>query len=265
MSGDEVFVLIVCGALAVGFWGRWYYLTLTLSPLVARQRDRLAVYAAPLLCGAALFAVLRTVASHDVRDEPVYLFFYMVMGAAWVGATTHLFAWLGVSARDDALERRNHAASLALTGMLIGATLGFGGGNIGDGPGWWVVVGCAFLATGGLALLWLLLAKFTEAADAITIDRDTPTGMRMCGFFTAAGLVLGRAVAGDYESLESTLADFAVSAWPVLLLLAAAIVVEQFLRPSPRHLQHSFIGEGVVPALAYIGAADAWVVAQGWW
>ena len=49
----------------------------------------------------------------------------------------------------------NAAAAMATAGATIGVTLSYAGGNIGDGPGWWVVVFSAAIATAGLFACWL--------------------------------------------------------------------------------------------------------------
>ena len=59
-----------------------------------------------------------------------------------------------LSARDDVVERSNRAAIPAIAGGLLAITLCFAGGNIGDGPGWWVVMFCGVLSTGTLLLAW---------------------------------------------------------------------------------------------------------------
>ena len=68
----------------------------------------------------------------------------------------------------------------------------FAGGNVGDGPGWWVVVFCAALSTGALFLLWGALQAATDLADSIVIERDGASAVRLAGFLVACGLVLGR-------------------------------------------------------------------------
>ena len=96
----------------------------------------------PLVAAALLLAVLRYAASYDVRDDPAYLALYLILGAAWVGVSIRWLAVTGISTSDDVVERANGSASLAVAGAIIGITLAYAGGNIGDGPGWWVVVFC---------------------------------------------------------------------------------------------------------------------------
>ena len=107
-----------------------------------------------------------------MRDDPLYFVFYLLMGAAWVGGGARILSFFGLCARDDVIERGNRAAAAAIAGALLGITLCFAGGNIGDGPGWWVVVFCAVLSTGVLLLFWSILDRATGMADTITIDHD---------------------------------------------------------------------------------------------
>ena len=196
MSEDEVFALVASCVLAGIFWIRWYRHCQAVTWLRCGVGLRLAVIAVPVACGALLWIVLRRLASHDVREAPQYLAMYFAMGAAWVGLGVRLLGLLGLSVRDDALERRNAAAAWAAAGGLIGLTLCFAGGNIGDGPGWWVVVYSALLSTGTLLLLWVILDRLTGVSESVTVERDVASGMRLGGFLAAAGLILGRAVAG---------------------------------------------------------------------
>jgi uncharacterized membrane protein YjfL (UPF0719 family) len=265
MSGDEAFAMLVCGLVAVAAWGGWYSSTVSATPLGSSRHFRFPLYVAPLLCGVALLVVLRYFASHDVRDNPIYLGFYLLMGAAWVGMIRWVLPSMGISPRDDALERRNLAASIAVMGALLGITFCFAGGNVGDGPGWWVVVFSAALSTAVFLLLWAIIERVTRIADAITIDRDLAAGYRLSGILIAAGLILGRGVAGDWVSLRATVLDFVTLAWPVLPLVAAEMVLGLIFRPSPSHPTHPALACGLIPASIYIAVASLFVWGIGAW
>ena len=265
MSEDEVFALVVCGALASVTWIAWYRDVIVVAPRSSGTGVRLLLAAAPGAAGVLLYQVLRRLAASDVRDAPIYIVFYLLMGAAWVGIAVRLLALFGLSARDDVIERGNRAAAPAIAGAVLGITLCFAGGNIGDGPGWWVVVFCAILGTGTLLLLWTLLHRLTGVADAITIDRDSATGIRAAGFFLAAGLILGRAVAGDWEGSGPALLDFVLNGWPAAALLGVATLLERRLRPSFETLERPALTQGALPALLYLGLGAAAVKIAGSW
>jgi uncharacterized membrane protein YjfL (UPF0719 family) len=265
MSGDEVFALIISAVLALLLWVQWYRQVVIVRAIGPTRASRLPLSVGPLLCAVVLFAVLRRFAAHDVRDSGRYLAFYVVMGAAWVGVASRLLPWFGVSPRLDALERRNGAASLAIGGALLGLTLAFAGANIGDGPGWYVVLFAALLSTGALLLGWALLETLTLSGEAVTIERDTASGLRLAGMLTAAGLILGRAAAGDWVSAAATVRDFIRIGWPVLILLAAEAVLHRVLRPSQTNPAPGVVVAGVMPALLYVAGAAIYVVRVGPW
>lgn len=253
MSGDETLVLL--GAVVVGAW-TWFLAlgpTLTLSSLHASFATRASVWAAVAVAALVVHGTLVSLAAWDVRESGTYTFFYDVLGMAWLGATIAVFHLLGLSLRDDVLERRNPAALAAVCGMIVGAALAFSGGNVGDGPGWWCVVAASGLATALLAGAWVGAHLIGGAADAVTIERDLGAGVRMAALLVAVGAIGGRAAAGDWISLASTIGTFAVAAWPALVLIALAGGVERMLaRGAP-----SGLGIAVVAASVYLGSAGA--------
>lgn len=263
MSDDESMVFFFSLGMGVLFWMRWWYQGLAVTWIGQRSRWRYWLLAAPILCGVLLWYVLRYLASFDVRDSATYQLFYLAMGAAWVAATIRMTTLFGISFRDDALERRNPAAAAAIAGTMVGLTACFAGGNIGDGPGWWVVVYCGALATGTLVIFWALLERLGRLAEAITVDRDLATGIRLGAFLAAAGLMLGRAVAGDWHSVGATNVDFVRLAWPAALLAALAAVINVFCHASVERPRPSPAACGVAPAMLLVGMACAWLVLTG--
>ena len=227
MSGDELMVLIVSAFAAASAWYRWYRAVLVRT-LVDRNASRPVFVVAPAVCLTLLYAILRSWAAADVRGSSIYMTFYMVAGAAWVGLITPISCFLGISPRDDAVERQNLAAALATVGVLAGITFCFAGGNIGNGPGWWVVAFSAGLSTIGFFGLWALVEWLTGISELVTVERAGGAGLRLGGFLVGTGLILGRSVAGDWISAEATVRDFTVVAWPALPLAGGAILVERF-------------------------------------
>ena len=265
MSEDEVFVLIGCTVVSLFTWLPWLWHAAFTARRCSKLSHRWGLYVFPLLCAAALAAVLRFYSSQDVQNSPIYITFYLVMGAAWVGFASRFLGLFGLSARDDVIERANPAAAYAIGGALLGLTLCFAGGNIGDGPGWWVVVFSAALSTLPFFLLWALLHRFTGLADSVTIDRDPASGLRLAGYFIGAGLILGRSVAGTWVSMEATVRDFAMTAWPVLLLWIAAVLLERTFRPTRERPFPSLFVYGLAPLAAYVVLAGIFVAQAGPW
>jgi hypothetical protein len=263
MSEDETFVMI--GALIIGSisWTAWLWRAVAVKRLLCPGSLRLVLLFVPLACAGITFAVLRTLAAEDVRDAPIYMLLYLALGAAWVGVARLFLPLLGISPRDDVLERRNPAALLAVSGALVGLTLCYAGANIGNGPGWWVVVVTAGLATAAFWVLWAMMDRLGHFSDWITIDRDRASGCRLAGALVAIGLVLGRAAAGDWHSLEATLADFVRVGWFAAILAASAVLVERFLHPTAEQHQPPLLA-GIPPALVYLGGAAAYAAMRGW-
>lgn len=265
MSGDERFALIVCSVIACLNALRWAYY-FTRSPGMGWPWTmRVGFAAVPLACVAGMVVLLKMYSAHDVRDSFTYMFLYSMMGVAWLSLTLWPAAIIGLDIRGDIIERRNPAAAWAGAGLLIGLTLGFTGGNIGDGPGWWVVVFCAILETAALYLLWLCTEPITRFTESITVERDTAAGIRLGALFSASGLILGRAVAGNWESAGATIDDFSREAWGVCLIWLFAVLIEFILRPTAERAPGNAILAGLLPGLLYLGGAAAWLMHVGWW
>jgi hypothetical protein len=263
MSVGEVWVTIIGTGLAILTWASWYWVASLTLPLQRRAGGRFPLQAAPVLAAALILTVLQTVASHDVVDDRRYIYMYFVLGLAWVGVTVRTFPATGLFLRDDVVERQNPAVAPALAGGILGVAAAYAGGNIGDGPGWWVVVACAFWATTALMLAWHVLAAMSRITDAITIDRDLAAGWRLGGFLFACGLILGRSVAGDLVSTDATLHDAALVAWPVVALVVLQALLERAFRASPDAPVPGVAAKGWVPALVVVGIAVAWIASLG--
>jgi hypothetical protein len=258
-------MLIVSLAVALVCWGSWYWRLARVSSWLSPRRQRSGLFLTPVLCLALLFLVLKYLAAADVRQSGVYLSFYVVVGAAWVGLAGSALPWFGLDPRLDVAERRNAAASTAISGALLGATCCLAGGNVGDGPGCHVVLFSALLSTGGFFLAWLVLERLTGTAEAITVERDQATGLRLAGWLVALGLILGYAVTGTWVSAADTLTDFLWCGWPVLPLTGLAAVLHWSGAPSPTRPRPDRVGWGVLPAALYLALALTYLGYRGWW
>jgi hypothetical protein len=212
-----------------------------------------------------LVCALRAYAAKEVRTDYGSIVFLTAVGGAWSIAAGMLFPWLGLSLRDDAMERRNAAALVALLGALFAVQLTFIGGNIGEGPSYWNNVFCAALGTGGVLGLWFMLEIGGCISASIAVDRDVASGVRLCGYLVASGLILGRAVAGDWHSECATLHDFARDGWPAAAVCVLALAMERLLRPTRRRPFPSWPVSGLLPALLYLVIATAWLCHLGPW
>ena len=264
MSPDEIVVTLAAVVVGPIAWILWFVRT-SGSTLPGRGTTGLGVVAATVVaCATLLLTVLVTAASHDVRTAVEYLFMYAALGLAWLRLAEWLFAYAGVSVRDDVVERGNDAATIAVSGALVAVTLCFAGGNIGNGPGWWVVVFSAALATAALLVAWQVYALLTQGGDAVAIDRDRAAGLRLALFLVACGLILGRSVAGDWQSVDITVHDFIRMLPFVGIILVAAVVIEPMARPTPQQPHPPVATHGLGFGIVYVVFALLALLFVGW-
>jgi hypothetical protein len=254
MGGDELFITIlsICGTLAL--WGWWLLAGARMEGSYYRNAElKWGGGTAAVGVGVMLFAILKLWASHDVRDDGRYLIQYWFMGAflaAMLGQW--LTPMLGISWRHDVCENRNPAAAFAWVGAVAGLTLAYAGSNIGDGPGWWVVVFCSFLSCGFLVLLWFLLELVCHISDRVTVERDLGAGMRFGGLMLGMGIVAGRGAAGNWVDSGNAVSDFISVVGPALPLPVAAGVVELALRPRPQATRGEILLFGAIPGVLFL-------------
>jgi hypothetical protein len=258
----EIFAFIASVFLSFKGWSTWYGDIVSVNRLRAAVSKRLVLLTAPLVCLALILIALTKLAATTVRNDGLYISFYLLVGAGWLGGATLIFPFLGISARDDVLERGNRAASWAVTGALTGASCSFAGANVGNGPGVEAVLFSAVLSSALFIGLWLGMDLLTSISDAITVDRDERAGIRLGGFLLGIGLLSGWSVAGDWVSASATLKDFVISAWPAMLLAAVAVGVEVLFRKASVHLSAKTSPSLVISAV-YVGVSLVWVVSRG--
>jgi uncharacterized membrane protein YjfL (UPF0719 family) len=265
MYEEEIIVFAFSCFIAAVYWTRWYLRALRPSTLVSTMRTRSIMLLSPPVCLVALFAVLRSFSAHDVHESAPYLLMYMAIGAAALAIFSGLLSTIGVHPHDDVVQRRNLAAGYASAGAMLGATLCFAGANIGDGPGWWVVLFCALLSLGAFLALLVGLEKLTGWIEVVSVDRRASTGLRLCGFAIGVGLILGRSVAGDWQSAGATVGDFASTAWPALALSFLELVLARVESAAPEARLKRFSFAGALGGALYVGLAVAYLSWLGWW
>jgi uncharacterized membrane protein YjfL (UPF0719 family) len=262
-ADDETFALLAGGILALAGGALYYGPLVSVDSLGRNIGGKLLLAACPVLCLLLLWPVLLYLAAADVRNDLEYLFLFLVVGGAWMSGMTLLMPLLGLSVRDDAIEAGNGAAAVVVCGALLGVTLVFAGANIGEGPTIWTTIQPAFAATVVFLLTWLAVESTVHPSEAITLDRDMASALRLAGLLVACGLVLGRAAAGDWISAPRMYGDLAAHGWPVPVLGAAAIAAHRMLAPTPKNPRPSPGTAGLLPALAFVVAAAAWLLALG--
>jgi len=208
---------------------------------------------------------LRLWGAAEVRSNAGEVFFLTLVGAVWLIFATKLFSWLGLNFRDDVMERRNVAALVALCGALLAVAIIYAGGSLGEGPSYMNNFFSAALGTAGFLLLWIFLEFGAKVSMSIGEERDLASGLRMCGFLLAIGLVLGRAAAGGWHSESATVRDFMRDGWPAAILWAIALAIERLVRPSRRRPFPGWPICGLLPALFYVALAAVWLWHLGAW
>jgi uncharacterized membrane protein YjfL (UPF0719 family) len=258
----EIPAFIVSVFLTLKSWSAWYSDLITVNRFRLPIQQRLVLFGAPIASLAVIFVILTKLASSDVRHDPLYLAFYLLIGAAWIGGGTLVFPLLGISARDDVLEKGNGASAWAIVGALGGISCAFTGGNIGNGPGVTAVLFTSVLSTGLFFVLWFVFDVLTSISDAITIDRANGSGIRMAGFLLGLGLLSGWSVAGDWVSASATLRDFLHSSWPAVAMTAIAVFLELVLKRVSIRFSSGIAVSAVFSAF-YVGLGLAWIVTRG--
>ncbi|MGH9601507.1 MAG: hypothetical protein ACRD24_03870 [Terriglobales bacterium] len=262
LDGFEPVALFAFGLFGLISWFGWYWSLVRVTRLGGSLSHRLALALTPVVCALGLLQVLRFLADEVVRAEAFWQFYYMAIGAGWLAGVMRLVSYMGISVRDDVLERRNTAALPALQGALIGLTLCFAGANVGNGPGVHVVILSAGLSTALLLAIWLAVDRLSGPgiAERITVERDLASGIRLAGLLVALGCILGAAVAGAWVDLTTTVVGFFLYAWPAALLGAVAVLTER--RGAGAPLVGSVIGS-VLAAGLYVAFAVGYVARQG--
>jgi hypothetical protein len=244
-----LFVFATIGGLA---WYSYHRAITALDPMLVQHTDRQMLLYTPVLCAIGLFFVLKTFGDPYVRNDFGYLILYWVWGMAWLAMASWVFPFMGFSLQDDGLQRRNTGAAIALCGAFFGITAAYTGGNIGEGPGWWIVLLCAVVSTGGFFLGWIALEYFTQISETITIERNASAGVRLAIFLIVLGILMGRSVSGNWIDMTDFIVSFVVRAWYVIPLTALAVYIEWRSKPTPETPQPKGMAYTTVPTLAYI-------------
>jgi uncharacterized membrane protein YjfL (UPF0719 family) len=259
-SEDVIFFAAVLVGLIL--WIRWYCGILSIRSFHVSRQHKSLLMTVPAVCLALSIVCLKTLAAGAVRSETAYIALYAAIGAGWLGAMTNVFPFLGISARDDVLERGNSAASWTVAGAVLGACCAFTGANIGEGPGFEVVIFSAVLSSLLFIAIWFAVERLTAVSESITIDRNVGAGIRLGGLLIAIGLLSGWSVAGTWVSVTATLRDFAIAACPAIVLGSVAVLVE---RVGFAHKSRSAIGAHISSIVAglYVTVAIGWIIIQG--
>jgi hypothetical protein len=259
MSGGEVFVGLVAGIGAAIYWLWWFGTVLQTNPLLHPGRRLIGVALILLICLALVTTALVNWADPIVRESPGYILLFLAVAADALAIATAAGSLFGLGAIHDGIRRKCTATLVSMSGLWIGTALASAGANIGRGDTIGTTLGPLAIAVATLLALAALLAIATRRFAAVRLDRDGPAGIRLAGLFIAWGLILGRAAAGDWESILRTWEDFLVYGWPAMVLLIAAVAIELEFRPTVVRPRLPWPA-GVGPAAAYVAIASIWVL-----
>jgi uncharacterized membrane protein YjfL (UPF0719 family) len=262
MSVDEFIVAVVTNFIGGVYWICGTWTAFQTNRLVRPRVRRAALVLCFVACLSTVLAALLTVADPQVRESPGYIILFMGVELTALAVCTEAGRLMGLNPLDDALRRPNAAAVWATGGLWLGTSIAVAGANVGRGDTIGTTLGPLVLAVFTILILWAVFSLATGGMRSVTLDRDEPSGIRLAALFVAWGIILGRAVAGDWESTRGMWDDFVNQGRPVVLLLASAIVVERLLRPSI-HRPSPPRWFGWFPAVGYLAAAVVWATWLG--
>ena len=256
MSEGEVFTFLISIVAAGFFWWRWIAVLARAAPGTSGVPILLSSLAAVFFI---LLAILLSLASHDVRDSALYIIFYIAMGYAVVGLGLSAPKLVGLQAWDIA-QRNNHGAVILFLALTIANAFAFSGANIGDGPGFYVVLLCSLLSNGFLFASVIAHALLTRSMYRVLVDRDKLVAIRLAVLWVAIGLIAGRAVAGDWVSMSATTSDFILRAFAAFLLLLIDLAWAKLVDRKPDSALRSL---QLAIAILYFVGATAYLVLLG--
>jgi hypothetical protein len=233
-------------------WDYWNSILRT-SPFRAHRVNRIMMAVWPLSGLILTYIVVQTWGDATVRGHFDYVLLFLVGAVAWLGLADLVISGFGISSRDDAIERDNRAAAVAIGGWLLGLSVIYAFSNVGAGPTIWTTLAPA--CAGTIALVAMCLAIVIVGGttiDDITIDCDLASGLRLAGALLGAALILGRASGGQWTSWSQTWIDFLRYSWPAWLLALVVGVLHSLLRPTPANPRPNALVWGIVPALGYL-------------
>lgn len=263
-AGDELLFFLTATVTAVVGACFWYGALVRRTPLRRTAWIRTALGAAPVVALSGLWIVLTRWANpRYVVGHLDYQLLFLSGGMAWIWVVAAVSPLLGISVTDDAIERSNPAAACVACGSVLGVMAIYAWSNVGSGPTIATTLVPALACTVAWLLLWFAVELLSRPSEAIAVDRDLPSGIRHAGMLVAMGLILGRAVAGDWISWRGTFTDMLLLGWPVVFLPMASAAIQLSLRPSAVRPQPGIARAGVVPAAVFLVMSIGYVVSLG--
>ena len=200
----------------------------------------------------------------DLRN--VLLYGGIGIGLLTVVALGTCRAFLGTGVQQQ-LAARNVAAALVVAGVYIATSLTYSCTLSGEGGGFWIML--LFFLLGQLALLGITYAFrwLTSYDDVQEIAAgNIAAALALMGLLIAVGLIVRRAVSGDYTSFFHSLGSFLLALLLALVFYPVRqVLVQWILLGGPMHWRHSLVDSeitqdknvavGLLEATAYVTSA----------
>jgi uncharacterized membrane protein YjfL (UPF0719 family) len=259
LTGDEWAFTVCSAAIALGIGLPFWILPLRIRTAGRRWSLLFLALILPAVAIAPTLTVLNLWADPvQVIGHPDYIFLFLVGAGAWIAIATRAMPLIGISIRDDVIERGNPAALCSAWGWTVGIGLVYAMANVGGGPTIWTTIVPAAAGTLAFVALWFLTEIVSGGlAELVTVERDTAAGIRTLGASLGIALILGRAVGGNWVDWQKTWTDFAAFAWPAIPLAIAVGLLHRINRPTMDHPRPDPAGAGVIPALLFCLAGFA--------
>jgi hypothetical protein len=252
-GGDEWVFFIASAAIVLFGTARYYFPLISVSLIRKSFLRRILLASLPPISIVPTYVVLCRWTDPQVLGHLDYTILFMLGATAFIFVTASAIQILGISIRQDAIERDNPAALAAICGILPAVGIIYALSNIGTGPTIWTTIIPALAAALSLALASLLIELIGgHVAEAITVDRDLSTGIRLAASLLGCAFILGRAAAGNWVSWTKTLIDFASHGWPAILIVIAAAATHRKLRPTAARPQPDILLFGLIPAASFV-------------
>lgn len=219
--------------LLVTLWGAWRLFPLSTHRMFLRpENPGVGVVRASLLFALAWFwFVLQTGAASDIVGFYTWMYVFLALSILLMGGLG--FPVLGLFYPADVVERGNLAAGIVMGGFALGTAFAFGGALTGEGPGWWVVVVFFFLAYWELRGSMALVGRLGQLRDDVRLERDVSAAVLLAGVAVSAGLVAGRAAAGDFTGWERDVPDYLRRIAPIVAIPPVAALAGAYSKFNP--------------------------------
>ena len=200
----------------------------------------------------------------DLRNVLLYGGIGIVLLTVVALGTCRVFLGMGV---QQQLAARNVAAALVVAGVYIATSLTYSGTLSGEGGGFWIML--LFFLLGQLALLGITYAFrwLTSYDDVQEIAAgNIAAALALMGLLIAVGLIVRRAVSGDYTGFFHSLGSFLLALLLALVFYPVRqVLVQWILLGGPMHWRHSLVDSeitqdknvavGLLEATAYVTSA----------